>query len=72
MRDHRLIFHSLVAYLLSGIKMGSAGNVRSCNTYEAAILTCGRERGSTNVHKIEIFYFIRFNICFVCPKELNH
>ena len=25
------MFHSLVAYLLSGIKMGSAGNVRSCN-----------------------------------------
>ena len=43
--DHMLIFHSLVAYLLSGIKMGSAGNVRSCNTYEVAILTCGRERG---------------------------
>ena len=45
LRDYRLVFHSLVAYLLSGIKMGSAGNVRLCNTYEAAILTCGRERG---------------------------
>ena len=69
LRDYRLVFHSLLAYLLSGIKMGSAGNVRLCNTYELLSRHVGGRGGKQMCIKLR--FSISSDLTFVLGAQKN-